>query len=748
MTIIPSTSEADAQIDPIWYPKLVREVDSFTSSGGMLKLYLGPPGTGKTYRCTQNYRKAFDNNEQPVLIVFARAAKESAQSRLPEAPESSIKTLDSIAYHRWIIDGSQELLRQSHPATGALHDFTEETEIESMRDWQLADQENFFSPLKPAYPETIPNRSIPPMVGARLHDWLKNHQLINLSDDEVNLFNQSDNPASPGVVWNQIYTRERNLIGVAENKRTPEIVAIRLWHLWLMLHKAFNFTASLRHLAETARYPTARVPSTVIVDEAQDLTPLQVFTILRLARNNGTRELHFVGDPHQSIMGFRHATPEVMTRVLIPKAKESGTYEQLSENRRSLKSIVDLSEIYRQRMPQNAGDMTLHAQPGGIIQRTILPTGKEIADMLQRLAVSHSVMFLCTNRYVDAWESTQLYLQQKEIPYQGLSSGGSQVGNLMGSAGYQITRNRLARRKGKSDSWSFPEYLNQPMIGKPWLLKWVSEYITGPDSPDGHVHLSKLVSAIVIFDGIAKTKWEEKLPPRVIDQIAEKEEEHTIYNYSTVLSDDISISLKEAEALVVPDAVDHLYDLSKGRTERLLENFGANRVFNSTLAKGISHSNNEAVALCVRMLDLHGPWHAENPNLSIGTVHESKGKEADIVVAVPTGPPSMRARKWNDSMYYVHYVALSRPRYALILCTPTASHQDARNTFGATSYQTLLDSIAGIKAKTPDECLVSLFGIEPAPLVENRPLRSEVYYSPTLGKAIAPPDTGPPIGAI
>lgn len=78
----------------------------------------------------------------------------------------------------------------------------------------------------------------------------------------------------------------------------------------------------------------------VLVDEIQDFTPLQLALVKALSARDGTA-LWAIGDPDQSIYGFRGATGDVETdlRASAPELRVIG----LAENYRSAQSILDLA---------------------------------------------------------------------------------------------------------------------------------------------------------------------------------------------------------------------------------------------------------------------------------------------------------------------------------------------------------------------------------------------------------------------
>lgn len=79
----------------------------------------------------------------------------------------------------------------------------------------------------------------------------------------------------------------------------------------------------------------------LLVDEFQDTSPIQLALFLRLARL--ARRSTWVGDPKQSIFGFRDADPELMQAML----EKLPPHRILEDNHRSRPALVDLtSELF------------------------------------------------------------------------------------------------------------------------------------------------------------------------------------------------------------------------------------------------------------------------------------------------------------------------------------------------------------------------------------------------------------------
>jgi len=101
--------------------------------------------------------------------------------------------------------------------------------------------------------------------------------------------------------------------------------------LQLTLLRALQEDAELR--AEYRRRFTG-----VFVDEFQDTNPLQVAIIELMAEK---RALRYVGDPKQSVYGWRYAEPETI-RLRRREFAETGRVEKLTHNYRSRPEILEL----------------------------------------------------------------------------------------------------------------------------------------------------------------------------------------------------------------------------------------------------------------------------------------------------------------------------------------------------------------------------------------------------------------------
>lgn len=120
---------------------------------------------------------------------------------------------------------------------------------------------------------------------------------------------------------------------------------------FLLLRVFEEFAPDLVALLEEGReMPDA--PRAVVVDEYQDLTPIELRLIHEISRQTGAG-VFACGDDRQSIYGFRGADPLALNRFPAVYGIDGPTY--LHESRRCPASVVRLAEALADRMPTVAG---------------------------------------------------------------------------------------------------------------------------------------------------------------------------------------------------------------------------------------------------------------------------------------------------------------------------------------------------------------------------------------------------------
>ncbi|BDQ33336.1 UvrD-helicase domain-containing protein [Pseudodesulfovibrio portus] len=152
-----------------------------------------------------------------------------------------------------------------------------------------------------------------------------------------------------------------------------------------------DYTDLLEFMLEQSGAPTFRMPYTdVLVDEIQDLTPLQLAVIKGISRETG-EGVFCIGDPKQSIYGFRGAVDDAEARLKAFWPDLSVI--TLTENYRSGQTILDAAG----KLFPDAPRLTAHRDIKASVHLFEAPDGLReatwISDRIKRLigATSHSM---------------------------------------------------------------------------------------------------------------------------------------------------------------------------------------------------------------------------------------------------------------------------------------------------------------------------------------------------------------------
>jgi uncharacterized protein (TIGR00375 family) len=135
--------------------------------------------------------------------------------------------------------------------------------------------------------------------------------------------------------WNKYILAREQLAGLPDDLADAHISYGNQKNHWDLV----DYTDLLEFMLEQAGAPTFRMPySHVLVDEVQDLTPLQLAVIKGIAGETG-EGVFCIGDPKQSIYGFRGAVSDVEAHLkgLWPDMAPI----TLTDNYRSGQSILD-----------------------------------------------------------------------------------------------------------------------------------------------------------------------------------------------------------------------------------------------------------------------------------------------------------------------------------------------------------------------------------------------------------------------
>lgn len=201
-------------------------------------------------------------------------------------------------------------------------------------------------------------------------------QPVLLSEDAARRLYAKANPELTGArlrnAWRELnLARERLLPLPAEDEAAQ-------WAARYAQQKAdwnlLDFTDLLEFWLEKLRAGSFRPPWTeVLVDEVQDFTPLQLAVVKALV-DGPDRHLFAIGDPDQSIYGFRGATADVRAELQAtwPEMRVIG----LAENYRSLQPVLDVAGSLFPDRPRLLSCIRPEADGRGEIQLFQAPTAQ------------------------------------------------------------------------------------------------------------------------------------------------------------------------------------------------------------------------------------------------------------------------------------------------------------------------------------------------------------------------------------
>ena len=255
-------------------------------------LVLAGPGTGKTHTLMARIRHLLDSGVDPrtlLVVTFTRRAAQELKDRLGEAPVRA-DTLHALAHEYWTeAYGEKPVLLSEEAARRLFAEVNPELAGPKLKQaWQqlTLDRERMRRrplpvwPKAPGQPTEAPEAPSPEDYAAR---YAKQKASWNLAD----------------------YTD--------------------LLEFWLEKIETDIYESTFKHL---------------LVDEVQDLSPLQL-AIIRALADGPTRTFFAIGDPNQSIYAFRGAVSDVTKEL-------QGFWRDLSivtldENYRSTQPILDLA---------------------------------------------------------------------------------------------------------------------------------------------------------------------------------------------------------------------------------------------------------------------------------------------------------------------------------------------------------------------------------------------------------------------
>jgi len=255
-------------------------------------LVLAGPGTGKTHTLMARIRHLIDSGADPaalLVVTFTRRAAQELKERLGDTPVRA-DTLHAMAHDYWTeAYGEKPVLLSEEAARRLFAEVNPDLTGPKLKQaWQqlTIDRERMLRRPLPVWPKAPGQPASAP---------------------------EAPSPEDHAA----IYARQKASWNLADYTDLLEF--------WLEKIESGIYESGFKH---------------VLVDEVQDLSPLQL-AIIRALAHGPTRSFFAIGDPNQSIYGFRGAVKDV-SRELRGFWPELSTVS-LEENYRSSQAILDLA---------------------------------------------------------------------------------------------------------------------------------------------------------------------------------------------------------------------------------------------------------------------------------------------------------------------------------------------------------------------------------------------------------------------
>lgn len=521
----------------------------------------GPPGTGKTEFLKRTAEDAARSrgSERVVIVSHTRAASAEIAGRVPFLDKCQVGTVHALCYRAL----DNPLL------------------VETPEGYSAWNKEH------PSYALTGGRRDLdePPMES----------NLESVGDVLFNLYQLLRNRLTPRGLW-------------------P--VAVQAfgarWEEWKAAQGGIDFCDMIEMAYRDIEVPPF-APSVLIVDEAQDLTPLQAALIRKWGAH--VDDLVMAGDDDQTLYDWAGATAEVFLNPPLPPEQK----RVLAQSYRVPRIIQTKAQKWIEQVTRREIKDYRARDAEGEIRRLPSATWKlpdqVLRDMEHYLADGKTVMVLTSCSYM--LEPIKVMLLKAGIPFHNpyrRKRGDWNPLSYGPSGAVSASQRLLAYLRGNFATWREET--------RSWTAAELSQWLTVIQAEGALVHGAKAA--------ISKH-------PRPNAPVSEEELKEWFDEYALIcaLGGDLewfSESLLSSKRKVMSFPV------------RVAERYGGARL-------------------------------KEPPQVILGTIHSVKGGESDVVYLfldvsqagfsnwVRTGPP-------RDSIVRQFYVGMTRARESLILCAP------------------------------------------------------------------------------
>ena len=543
----------------------------------------GPPGCGKTtYNARQVHLAARKFGDDKVLVTsYTKAAALTLASRILSIPEQNLGTLHSICFRAL-----------DHPDLAECH----------------------------------------------LDMWNKEHPEFRLSLRTEDLENVVEPEFTMHTTADELYGQLNILRARMQppDRRPPSVGRFEsVWDPWKQAHGFMDFTDLLENgLRDFKSAPGD--PSVIIVDEAQDLTRLQ----LALVRQWGSHAEHLVlaGDDDQTVYSFAGADPHALTENAPEYFRQV-----LSQSYRLPRQVYALVEAWiRQLSRRQPKDYNPRDAEGEVrmFHNGSYRYPEPIVDDAERyLAQNKRVMFLAACSFM--LEPLKHVLRRRGLPFWNPYRPERSDWNPLNWSpeGNHLTQNPEYHQNENQLRQSLKRGLPPFELLLAFLGPWIPRHPSSWNADELRL-------------------WTEWLSPNVLRAGARER-----FDKSG------SIGAEAVRAITEILEIHHAEGLSLALSQHDIPG-GVTWWLDHLLAK-----KRRAADYPAKVALRHGAGAlTAAPQLIIGTGHSVKGGEADVVYVFPDLSPS-GARQWEssptrDAIIRLAYVMITRARESLILCAP------------------------------------------------------------------------------
>ncbi len=465
----------------------------------------------------------------------------------------------------------------------------------------------------------------PPIAEVHIDQWNREHPGYRLSPRDQTVDEMfSETPLIRGIgdeLYNQQQIQRARVVPVELWPSRLRVFHER-WAGWKRANGFSDFT-DLLEIALRDLHTAPGGPAVIFVDEAQDLTPLQLQLLREWARR--VEFLVMAGDDDQTIYGFAGAAPEVLLKHVIPERFR----HVLTQSFRVPRAIHALSQSWIQRVAVREPKEYRPRDTDGelrLLHRGNYRHPEAILDDAQRYVdQGKTVMVLATCSYM--LEPAKAVLRKRGLPFH------NPYRRKRGDWNPLYRPDRLGERSHRALTAAdrLVAFLRPHALtgGESWRIENLHAWIDW--LKQGSLLVPGASSALRLWPATEGASLGDVLQPAAFEQLIVAMRQETL----------------------------------DGALAWFLDNLKPPR--------------RRAAQYPVRVVQRGGPSALrDTPRIIVGTGHSVKGGEADVVYLLPDLSAS-GTRNWegrradHDAVARLGYVMMTRARESLIICDPAGS---------------------------------------------------------------------------